>query len=153
MVFFTYFFRFWRNFFLLFFFLFWISEWITETQPRTRIFSYEEKTANIASATLFFLLYLRNEVCFFFFIFFLFNLTGGRHVRHDDLTIFFFRRISAWIHEATGFPVFLARKTGLFLLAKIKHHNWPPIFLLKEQGIVPRSEPMLLPQPKIWYKE
>ena len=102
---------------------------------------------------LFFLLYLRNEVCFFFFIFFLFNLTGGRHVRHDDLTIFFFRRISAWIHEATGFPVFLARKTGLFLLAKIKHHNWPPIFLLKEQGIVPRSEPMLLPQPKIWYKE
>ena len=48
---------------------------------------------------------------------------------------------------------FLARKTGLFLLAKIKHHNWPPIFLLKEQGIVPRSEPMLLPQPKIWYKE
>ena len=52
-----------------------------------------------------------------------------------------------------GFQFFLARKTGLFLLAKIKHHNWPPIFLLKEQGIVPRSEPMLLPQPKIWYKE
>ena len=108
------FFSIWRNFFFFFCF-FWISEWITETQPRTRIFSYEEKTANIASANCFSSI-LRNEVCFFFFIFFLFNLTGDDTF---DTTIwrFFFRRISAWIHEATGFPVFLARKTGL-LLAK-----------------------------------
>ena len=49
-------------------------------------------------------------------------------------------------------PVFFCAKTGL-LLAKIKHHNWPPIFLLEEQGIVLRNGPMLLPQPKIWYKE
>ena len=140
------------KFFLLFFFLFWISEWITETQPRTRIFSYEEKTANIASANLFFLLYLRNEVCFFFFIFFLFNFDGSRTTRStrrfDD---FFFRRISAWIHEATGSSFFGAKNWTSF--SQLKHHNWPPIFLLEEQGIVPRNGPMLLPQPKIWYKE
>ena len=140
------FFSIWRNFSS--FFLFWISEWITETQPRTRIFSYEEKTANIASANCFSSI-LRNEVCFFFFIFFLFNLTGDDTF---DTTIwrFFFRRISAWIHEATGSSFFGAKNWTSF--SQIKHHNWPPIFLLEELGIVPRSEPMLLPQPKIWYK-
>ena len=135
--------------FLLFFCFFWISEWITETQPRTRIFSYEEKTANIASANCFSSI-LRNEVCFFFFIFFLFNLTGDDTF---DTTIwrFFFRRISAWIHEATGSSFFGAKNWTSF--SQLKHHNWPPIFLLEEQGIVPRNGPMLLPQPKIWYKE
>ena len=85
-----------------------------------------------------------------FFIFFLFNLTGDDTF---DTTIwrFFFRRISAWIHEATRSSFFGAKNWTSF--SQIKHHNWPPIFLLEEQGIVPRSEPMLLPQPKIWYKE
>ena len=85
-----------------------------------------------------------------FFHLFLFNLTGDDTF---DTTIwrFFFRRISAWIHEATGSSFFGAKNWTSF--SQIKHHNWPPIFLLKEQGIVPRSEPMLLPQPKIWYKE
>lgn len=144
---FTYFFRFDEIFSS--FFLFWISEWITETQPRTRIFSYEEKTANIASANCFSSI-LRNEVCFFFSSFSL-QFDGRRHVRHDDLTIFFPTDICLNSHEATG-SSFLARKTGL-LLRQIKHHNWPPIFLLEEQGIVPRSEPMLLPQPGLWNRE
>ena len=139
------FFSIWRNFSS--FFLFWISEWITETQPRTRIFSYEEKTANIASANCFSSI-LRNEVCFFFSSFFssIWRETTRSTRRFDD---FFFRRISAWIHEATGSSFFGAKNWTSF--SQIKHHNWPPIFLLEEQGIVPRSEPMLLPQPKIWY--
>ena len=85
----------------------------------------------------------------FVFIFFLFNLTGDDTF---DTTIwrFFFRRISAWIHEATGSSFFGAKNWTSF--SQIKHHNWPPIFLLEEQEIVPQSEPMLLPQPKIWYK-
>ena len=85
-----------------------------------------------------------------FFHLFSLQFDGRRHVRHDDLTIFF-RRISAWIHEATGSSFFGAKNWTSF--SQIKHHNWPPIFLLEEQGIVPRNEPMLLPQPKIWYKE
>lgn len=105
------FFSIWRNFSSFF----WISEWITETQPRTRIFSYEEKTANIASANCFSSI-LRNEVCFFLFSSFFSSIwreTTRSTRRFDD----FFS--DGYLPEFTKRqdPVFLARKTGL-LLAK-----------------------------------
>merc|ERR1712051_397686 len=93
-----------------------------------------------------------NEVCFFFFIFFLFNLTGGRHVRHDDLTIFFSDGYLPEFTKRQGFQFFWREKLDFFW-SQIKHHNWPPIFLLEEQEIVPRSEPMLLPQPGLRNRE
>ena len=86
-----------------------------------------------------------------FFHLFSLQFDGRRHVRHDDLTIFFPTDICLNSRSDRVSSFFGAKNWTSF--SQIKHHNWPPIFLLEEQGIVPRNGPMLLPQPKIWYKE
>ena len=93
----------------------WISEWITETQPRTRIFSYEEKTAVIASAKLNFFLYLGTHLIlfsFFIFPFFIFTETNTAIWRFFFLLV---RRIFAWIHEARFWTSVFGAKTGFEL--------------------------------------
>ena len=104
------FFSIWRNFF------FFCFEYLNELPKRNREheFFLMKRKPRILRAQIVFLLYLGTKYASFFHLF-LFNLTGDDTF---DTTIwrFFFRRISAWIHETTGSSFFCA-KTGL-LLAK-----------------------------------
>lgn len=139
------FFSIWRNFFFFFFVL---NIWMNyrNATANTNFFLWRENR-EYCERKIVFLLYLGTKYASFFHLFFS-SIWRDTTRRFDD---FFFRRISAWIHEATGSSYFGAKNWTSF--SQIKHHNWPPIFLLEEQGIVPRSEPMLLPQPGLWNRE
>ena len=139
------FFSIWRNFF------FFCFEYLNELPKRNREheFFLMKRKPRILRAQIVFLLYLGTKYASFFSSFSL-QFDGRRHVRHDDLTIFFPTDIC--LNSRNDRIQFFLRENWTSF-SQIKHHNWPPIFLLEEQGIVRRSAPMLLPQPKIWYKK
>ena len=95
------FFSIWRNFFFV------LNIWMNyrNATANTNFFLWRENR-EYCERKLFFLLYLGTKYASFCFHLFLFNLTGDDTF---DTTIwrFFFRRISAWIHEATGSSFFL----------------------------------------------
>ena len=129
----------------------------------TNFFLWRENRGN-CERKIEFLLILRNASdSFFFFSFFLSSFSRRRTRRYDDSFSF---SSDGYLPEFTKRdfePVFLARKLDLnyfwaevdvtnFFFLQIKHHNWPPIFLLEGQEIVPQTVPMLLLQPEIQKK-